>query len=52
MMLTLNVIDVGTLRYLADLGMKVSAVARMCQSTDVWKAMFISGTPCPILSQR
>ena len=30
--------------------MKVSAVARMCQSTDVWKAMFISGTPCPILS--
>ena len=37
-------------KVLADLGMKVSAVARMCQSTDVWKAMFISGTPCPILS--
>lgn len=37
-------------KVLADLGMKVSAVARMCQSTDVWKAMFISGTPCPILN--
>jgi hypothetical protein len=37
-------------KVLSDLGMKVSAVARMCQSTDVWKAMFISGTPCPILS--
>jgi len=37
-------------KVLSDLGMKVSAVARMCQSTDVWKAMFISGTPCPILN--
>jgi hypothetical protein len=37
-------------KVLADLGMKVSAVARMCQSTEVWKAMFISGTPCPILN--
>ena len=37
-------------KVLADLGMKVSAVARMCQSTDVWKAMFVSGTPCPILN--
>lgn len=37
-------------KVLADLGMKVSAVARMCQSTEVWKAMFVSGTPCPILN--
>jgi hypothetical protein len=37
-------------KVLADLGMKVSAVARMCQSTDVWKAMFVSGTPCPLLN--
>lgn len=37
-------------KLLSDLGMKVSAVARLCQSLDVWKAMFISGTPCPILS--
>lgn len=37
-------------KVLADLNMKVAAVARMCQSVDVWKAMFISGTPCPILS--
>ena len=37
-------------KVLNDLNMKVAAVARMCQSVDVWKAMFISGTPCPILS--
>jgi hypothetical protein len=37
-------------KVLSDLNMKVAAVARMCQSVDVWKAMFISGTPCPILS--
>ena len=37
-------------KVLADLGMKVSAVARMCQSNEVWKAMFVSGTPCPILN--
>jgi hypothetical protein len=30
--------------------MKVAAVARMCQSTEVWRSMFQSGTPCPILS--
>jgi len=37
-------------KLLSDLGMKVAAVARMCQSTDVWRSMFQSGTPCPILS--
>jgi len=36
-------------RTLNDLGMKVSAVARMCQSHEVWESLFISGTPCPIL---
>lgn len=36
-------------KVLSDLGMKVSAVARMCQSVDVWRSMFVSGTPCPIL---
>ena len=30
--------------------MKVAAVARMCEAVDVWKSMFLSGTPCPILS--
>ena len=37
-------------KLLSDLGMKVAAVARMCQSTEVWRSMFQSGTPCPILS--
>ena len=36
-------------KVLNDLGMKVAAVARMCQEPEVWKAMFISGTPCPII---
>ena len=29
-------------------GMSIAAVARLCQSLDVWKAMFESGTPCPM----
>jgi len=32
-----------------DLGMTVAAVSRMCQNNDNWQAMFLSGTPCPIL---
>ena len=32
-----------------DLGMILPAVSRMCQNEDNWKAMFISGNPCPIL---
>ena len=37
-------------KLLSDLGMKVAAVARMCEAVEVWKSMFLSGTPCPILS--
>ena len=37
-------------KVLSNLGMKVAAVARMCESVEVWRSMFISGTPCPILS--
>ena len=36
-------------KVLSDLGMKVAAVARMCESLEVWRSMFLSGTPCPIL---
>jgi hypothetical protein len=36
-------------KLLADLGMKVAAVARMCEATEVWRSMFLSGTPCPLL---
>lgn len=36
-------------KLLSDLGMKVAAVSRMCESLEVWKSMFVSGTPCPIL---
>ena len=33
---------------LKDQGMSIAAVARLCQSLDTWKAMFDSGTPCPM----
>lgn len=32
-----------------DLGMILPAVSRMCQNKSNWEAMFVSGTPCPIL---
>jgi len=35
-------------KLLSDLGMKVAAVSRMCEDEIVWKAMFMSGTPCPL----
>ena len=34
-------------KYLFDMGMKVSAVALLCQDERVFKAMFMAGTPCP-----
>jgi hypothetical protein len=33
---------------LYDMGMKVAAVATMCQDRRVWDAMMAAGTPCPI----
>ena len=36
-------------KVLKDLGMSVAAVARMCESQATFDAMFVSGTPCPIL---
>jgi hypothetical protein len=33
---------------LFDMGMKVAAVATMCQDRRVWDAMMNAGTPCPI----
>lgn len=35
-------------RSLYDMGMKVAAVATMCQDRRVWDAMNSAGTPCPI----
>ena len=36
-------------KMLSDLGMKVAAISRMCESLEVWRSMFLSGTPCPML---
>ncbi len=37
-------------KMLSDLGMKVAAISRMCEDIEVWKSMFLSGTPCPMLN--
>lgn len=34
---------------LSNMGMKVAAVSLMCQNPNVWRAMFMSATPCPIV---
>ena len=34
-------------KYLYDMGMKVAAVAIMCQDVRVFSAMYMAGTPCP-----
>mgnify|MGYP001244893564 CR=1 FL=1 len=34
---------------LFTLNMKIAAITRMCQSSDVWLSMFESGTPCPLI---
>jgi len=36
-------------KVLSDLGMKVAAIAVMCQDKKIWRSMFVSGTPCPLL---
>jgi hypothetical protein len=37
-------------KVLSDLGMKVAAIARMCEDHKVWRSLFMSATPCPLLS--
>lgn len=34
---------------LSNMGMKVASVSLMCQNPEVWRAMFMSATPCPII---
>lgn len=34
---------------LKELGLSIAAVAIMCTDLITWKAMFVSGTPCPML---
>jgi len=34
---------------LSNMGMKVAAVSLMCQNPNVWRAMMMSATPCPII---
>ena len=36
---------------LYDMGMKVAAVAMMCQDERVFKAMEMAGTPCPYMGK-
>ena len=36
-------------KLLNDLGLKIGAIAMVCGDTEIWKAMLLSGTPCPII---
>ena len=38
-------------KYLYDTGMKVAAVAILCQDPRVFKAMEMAGTPCPYMGK-
>ena len=44
----LNCERVKLSKTLFDMGMKVAAVATMCQDDRVFQAMMMAGTPCPI----
>ena len=34
---------------MSNMGMKIAAVSLMCQNADVWRAMLIAATPCPVV---
>ena len=45
-----NCMRLKNAKVLYDMGMKVAAVALMCQTRSVFDAMHFAGTPCPIYS--
>ena len=45
-----NCMRLKNAKVLYDMGMKVAAVALMCQTRSVFDAMRFAGTPCPIYS--
>jgi poly(3-hydroxybutyrate) depolymerase len=45
-----NCMRLKNAKVLYDMGMKVAAVALMCQTRSVFDAMKFAGTPCPINS--
>jgi len=45
-----NCMRLKNAKVLYDMGMKVAAVALMCQTRSVFDAMKFAGTPCPIYS--
>jgi len=45
-----NCMRLKNAKVLYDMGMKVAAVALMCQTRSVYDAMRFAGTPCPIYS--
>lgn len=36
---------------LSQLGLKIAAVSLMCQDSDVYKALLVSGSPCPLVDR-
>ena len=39
-------------KLLSDLGMKVAAISRLCESVQVFRSMLLAGSPCPIIQNN
>jgi len=39
-------------KLLSDLGMKVAAISRLCESVEVFRSMLLAGSPCPIIQNN
>ena len=37
---------------LSNMGLKIGAVSLMCQNPNVWRAMLMAATPCPVVKIR
>jgi hypothetical protein len=43
-----NCVRLKNAKALHDMGLKVAAVSLLCKNPDVWDAMEMSGSPCPV----
>ena len=44
-----NCVRLKNAKALHDMGLKVAAVSLLCKNPDVWDAMEMSGSPCPVM---
>ena len=44
-----NCVRLKNAKALHDMGLKVAAVSLLCKNSEVWDAMEMSGSPCPVM---